>query len=883
MIIHQKLFILSTLFILISGIYGNIYHIAKYIFYINFGYFVLKYIVPYFNYNKIDKKEHLSIKCKVSELNKINGDNSIYLTQFKYSGFVLYLYHFVYGYYSYFFDFINLFCLTISFFQIYDYKDFRSFIPLSIFSTLYSMYYTYTISKLIAEQNSINKEIFKGKKISKIKRGDILEIDFKDKIPADILILTDDFHVATNELELTGENIVVNKRSILECCRNEDLLDSPIEINQKKNNGCIQYQNKLYNYNENNIIFRGTKMIDGRLKGIVIEVGNDCMIYNIDNQILKEKTWLYKKVNSITFDNLYYLLILASVLSGALKYVYPNHKFIILVKTIVLLLNTIVPLSLQSFYNASTWILSNKIQKEENIKINSHGTHCFQNNPKYIVTDKTGTITKNKLKLFQIINVKNTNNLLKSIDITDFPGISNFKDVMSCTLINTHSTSKDYLLKNDEIEYLLLEWCMENDIVMLNNNYNDANENLSYYKYSFNNTEKSVQKLYYKSFDYKLGIKYCITKENDEYILNIQGIPESINHYANNMVHEGEKLIRHVSDNSYRRIICYAKKNITQEEYNNFKQQLDINILLHNFPYVNIYIFEDHIVDNLAGYISNLLNDNRNITILTGDRLSSSIEVGKILNMCDDMLSIDNVNDFINANIDNYHSVLLNGRIFIDLLNDKFSVKLKQIIQKKNKIIIYRATPEVKEKYIQYIKLIDPDNQVMMIGDGSNDIAAIMKSDIGIAIVGESTQIQNISDIVIDNWSKIPNLLTNFRSKKDIIEHNIKWVLSKHILTATILLTMMLISNFREIKDPSNPFHMLIFNGSLFVYMSIFSYNKQFRLINNQINKKKYWRSIYESFCNGVIIGTIIFSAFKVNLGIKIALIVQFIYLLLKL
>lgn len=883
----KNVFILSSIFILIIGFYKNMYDIIKYIFIINLGYFILKYILPLLlKKYKIENKLNKTKICKVSQLNLDGLENSIYLTQFKVSGYVLYLYHFIFGYYNYYFDFINLFCLIISFFQIYDYGEYKSFIPLCIFSTLYSLYYTFNVSKLIKEQNNINQT-----NISKIKKGDIIDLKLNLKsnniIPADILILNDNMYVATNELQLSGENIIINKLGIIGVnnYNKENLLNSTIFYNN--NVGYIEYLNKKYHFNKNNIIFRGTELVDGELLGLVIEVGNNCMIYNIDNKIIKEKTKLYKKVNNITFDNLYYLLILACILSGGLKMVYPNYNLLFLIKTIVLLFNTIVPLSLQSFYNTSTWLLSNKIEKEEKVKINNHGLHCFQNLPKYIVTDKTGTITKNKLKLHQIINIKKNNNInnndnvnnnnINVLDITNKLDINLFKDVMACTLINIHSITKK-LIKNDELEYLLLN--KYDNIELISNNYNDNNINSSYYEYKLNDNIFRVQKMYYKPFDYTLGIKYSIVKDENKYILNIQGTPEAINSYSNNLVNISEKYMSQISENNYRRIICYSKKIITEDEYYKFKLDGNINNLLNDFDYVNIYIFEDEVVENLNNDFANLLNDGKNLTILTGDRLSSSIEIGKILNLCDNMIVLEKVGD-LNINLDIFQTFIINGKLLIELINNHNDI-LKHIIYKKNKIIIYRATPLIKEKYIQYIKFIDLDNQVLMIGDGSNDIAAIMKADVGIGVIGESLQVQNISDIIIDNWSKIPNLLKNFKIKKNIIEHIIKWTISKHIFTATNLLTILLNSNFKIIKDHTNPLHMLIFNSILYCYMILFCYNG-WRIIYNQINNKKYFNIIYETFYISFIIGFIIFNVFNIDIGIKISLLIQLVYALLKL
>ena len=98
-------------------------------------------------------------------------------------------------------------------------------------------------------------------------------------------------------------------------------------------------------------------------------------------------------------------------------------------------------------------------------------------------------------------------------------------------------------------------------------------------------------------------------------------------------------------------------------------------------------------------------------------------------------------------------------------------------------------------------------------------------------------------------------------------------------MTATILMTMLLISNYKEIRDPTNPFHMLILNCLLFVCMSMFSFNNNLRIINNPINEKDYKTHIHKGIIVGMIIGTIVFTIFSVNIGIIIAIIAKFIYL----
>ena len=76
----------------------------------------------------------------------------------------------------------------------------------------------------------------------------------------------------------------------------------------------------------------------------------------------------------------------------------------------------------------------------------------------------------------------------------------------------------------------------------------------------------------------------------------------------------------------------------------------------------------------------------------------------------------------------------------------------------------------------------------MMIGDGMNDISAIMKADIGVAVIGENKLTQDIADLVIDSWAKIPKVLDSFQKSLPLITNICYWIIMKHMLSAFTLL-----------------------------------------------------------------------------------------------
>ena len=84
--------------------------------------------------------------------------------------------------------------------------------------------------------------------------------------------------------------------------------------------------------------------------------------------------------------------------------------------------------------------------------------------------------------------------------------------------------------------------------------------------------------------------------------------------------------------NYYIRIIGHASKYITQEQANDLINNNDIEKHLNKFECPSIYSFRDYIVPDLKLTITNL---NKPVTMLTGDKLSSAIQVGIVTGIID--------------------------------------------------------------------------------------------------------------------------------------------------------------------------------------------------------------------------------------------------------
>jgi len=839
----------------------------------------------------------------------LSKNNAVYLTNFKSDGLRALLMHIIYGYILYFIDPINLFCLFVSIGQIYEYFDFRSVIPLSIFATISMFNHVYSMSVKLNQQHSINrKNITKsirkkgtlddGKSVDvyinkiipqmNLKRGDWVKLNENTEIPADILLFNS--NVLVQEIELTGEDIIISKIGL-----NVDLFSSHskslITINHHKNEGAIELNHKMISYSSKNMIFRGTKIIDGDTFGIVIETGNDCQIYRIDNNSKKDSSNIQKNIINICITNLYFMLILASftgiiIYSKNIMEQYSYKKLLSIIRKMIILFNTMVPLSLQFFFSIGSGILSKRIANKNKITVNRNGIMAFQTDPHFIVSDKTGTITTNELDIANIF-VNCDENTHNHRDIYRDHSIDILNNILACTEIQPHSKTGQ-LMKNDIVEEKLLSFALQSDKgnrkLVKNIINNDGSGYINVLDYD------NYERLYYKPYDYKLEVKIgVIKKEHGSNIeLHIQGTPEAIDRYSNGklaiILTQIESM--KVPNNVYKRVIAHASKIITHEELLTLKN--NPQKILRDFEITSVYIFYDYVIEGINQSIDTILEMGKDFAMLTGDKMSSAVEIGKTIGIIkhdNDVTAVDNIDDLTEGNFNEDKCYIINGRLLEDIICSNKTTQLAVIIQNSKRRIIYRASPNGKQLFISFLKKWF-NRETMMIGDGSNDISAIVQANIGVGIERDNNHnVQNIAEITIDNWNKIPQLLTDFKEKQSIIKNVAQWVLMKHMITAFALLVILMASRFENIRDPASPYIMSILNGFMFICMCVYCQ------YTNIIGHETYTpQNVYKMIIKGILLG--IFNSLtvltfidieQINMGVKILIFIQAIELAIQL
>lgn len=683
------------------------------------------------------KRITMSRGTSASKDGATSESNAVYLTRFKYDSYVLYLVHTAYGIVDYFSNLNNFFCLMVAIGQILMYGEYRTLIPLGLFMMMSVAFHLYQTSSRIREQIMINRTPIRLDRgtvaLRDLRHGDKVTVDPDRIIPADIELL--EGKCVVSELNLTGEAVNLTKEPS----------DHPV--------------------GSSNMVFRGTTVVRGTATGVVRAIGNDCRMYRINMSSKQAATPMQQTINEIFKVNALVLFSL-SVIIGFILYEKNQTKgtkgLVASIVSVGLLINTVIPLSLQFFYNAACMQISKQIEQLD-IKINAKGIQSFQHNPVHIVSDKTGTLTTGEMKLAAVLE-------LQQQRIIETPTPEECYDIRACC------ADTDGLSGGDPCENALLAFTASGGC------------NCRYLM------------IYSRPFNRDIGGKMAIYQwDKERYTLHIQGIPERLLPDLDPYYIVSSRVQAPPKD-TYQRLIASVTTEITHDEYLAIRKDptvFKVNVAWNGRAVRRyLYVFLDGLVPGLSEAIRRSVGSGT-FTMLTGDSIVSARSVMQSLGIG--------------------QGIYISGDEFeAEADTEAFKAKYPYPVT-----VIYRASPHIKQKYVEYLQ--NRGQTVMMVGDGPNDAAALAEAAIGVAIrSNESQMAQNIADIVVNNWTQIPDILEKSKDKQVIMGHVVDLVLLKHMLTGCTLLGIMLASYYNSVKDPADPFLMAAFNAVVFLMMTIY-------------------------------------------------------------
>lgn len=358
----------------------------------------------------------------------------------------------------------------------------------------------------------------------------------------------------------------------------------------------------------------------------------------------------------------------------------------------LILFNGLIPFSVKIFLLISRKLMSLR----SNILINNNNTIDDFEKIKMIVSDKTGTITQNKLEFIECLSIDNDYSFLQ---------------------FSIHQNIDDFDTQEDKV---IAEACKHLKIPL-----NIKNEEI--FRYPFNSESKMSGSI----------INCTNSKFSDsQKRFYVKGSIDSI---KNRLNLNQKKLV----DKLYKRLtLSYPNARILAFGYKIMdKNDSDKNILTSELEFCGLVAMRDCLQNDVKNTIKYLDTQyGVRVSICTGDRKYVC------LNIANEIGILKNVVNF--KNIDKVDS-LENSTLMI--CPDDIKYIHKQLLSKVNNFIAYDMKPNDKAL------LTSMCDNVMSIGDGFNDIGMFENSDESVSIKGYEF-VENKSKYCISEFSELVKL-----------------------------------------------------------------------------------------------------------------------------
>ncbi|WCA22230.1 cation-translocating P-type ATPase [Candidatus Phytoplasma oryzae] len=601
--------------------------------------------------------------------------------------------------------------------------------------------------KIIKKNTQLYAKVLRNNKLKLILReeivpGDIIFLEQGDIVPADSRIIeSNNFRI--DESILTGENLPIEKNHNLNKIFDKNLL-------------------KLQN-----AVFMDTNVVSGYAKAVVIKTGSYTEIGKITQMILKTKkikTPLEKNINDLTkiIGLMILFLIIINFSLNLIKFNLFQKKIdIFLLKKMILssiiLAVAVIPEGLLAIITIILTLSIKKIAKKKAIIKNLKALETL-GAINIICTDKTGTLTKNKMQIQKIYLYKEKFEVKKNL-------ISKQKE-------------NQYLIKL--IYYGIL---CENDFFYIKNKKKHKKidpidksfiELANLYDLNIDLIKKENNKIKEIPFNNQYKCTINIYKQKDEFLFTIKGACEillKLSKYIENKnniflknkfnQNEIENDLNFMSQKGFKVLtISYAKlKNLSLDLKENISIIEILKLIKNNIIFLGSVAIKDPIRKEIANTIINCQKAFITPVMITGDHLNTAQNVAiktGILKCKKDLL-------ILGSELDN--------------------LKEEELIKKIPNIKVYaRVNPEHKFRIIQtYQKM---GYIVAMIGDGVNDAPSIKMANVGIAMGITGTEItKQAADIILldDNFITLQKAIREGRNIFNNIKKSILFLLSCNI------------------------------------------------------------------------------------------------------
>jgi len=494
--------------------------------------------------------------------------------------------------------------------------------------------------------------------------GDIVFLNNGDIVPADIRLLEAQ-ELNVNESVLTGESNLVYKNF-------KELKEKNLSINQKTN-----------------LVFMGTSVAGGCGKGIVIAIGTETEFGRTATVLsAKEPPTDFQKNIKKFGDFLIKIILILTLCVFFINAVLGKgvvDSFLFALALAVGITPELLPIIITiTLSRGAIKLAKKKVIVKKLASIEDLG------NIDVLCTDKTGTLTENKITLY---------------DYLDIQGTKKEEIIENAIICNTALTGKDVTGKAADVA--ILEYCKKNNIRI-----------------------KNFERIEEIEFDHERRRMSIVYKKGNKFYLATKGAPESILEVCNKVKKGGKILpIGHYKKELIKKFEDFSREgyNVIAIAYKEIKKKKEYETKDENsLVFLGFLIFLDPPKKDAENSLIHFQKLGVEIKILTGD------------------------NSLVTEQICNQVGIKIKNKIVLGSeLNGLNEKELSSIIRKSN--IFARITPEQKYKIVEILS--KQGHIVGFLGDGVNDAPALKAADVGITVDSAIDIAKENADVILLNKS----------------------------------------------------------------------------------------------------------------------------------
>ena len=554
--------------------------------------------------------------------------------------------------------------------------------------------------------------------------GDIVIVETGEEVPADCQLL-ESLNLIVNESSLTGE-LQANKTT------------DPAKFDKEATYPSDQ-------------IMKGTTIIEGYCTAKVLKVGDKTesgKVFQAAQVDEGDPTPLSEKLDALAdkITKASYIVAALIIVGRIVTYFFvgDNAEFDWL-DFVSYLLNTVmiavtlvvvaVPEGLPMSVTLSLAFSMRKLMHENTLPRTMHACETM-GAASVICTDKTGTLTQNKM---QVADTQ----------------LSDIKKDLLAEMIAVNSTANlDFADKNNikpvgnPTECALLLWLYNDNV-----NYLTIRENVAV-----------VDRLPFSTEN-----KYMATVVNsaavNQKLLYVKGAPEIVLNLSNLTDSEKDSYAQKLSEfqgKAYR-TLALAYKELTDGEPVFHEGKLQCGKL----KFAGIFAISDPVRHDVPDAVKACTSAGIQVKIVTGDTSITAKEIGRQIGLLD-----DNDSD----------SAVMTGTDFAAMSDDELRSKVHGLK------ILSRAKPNDKERLVKLLK--QEDYVVAATGDGTNDAPALNAADVGLSMGDGTAVAKEASDMTIqdNSFSTISNAVMWGRSLYKNIQRFIMFQMTINVVACLIVL-----------------------------------------------------------------------------------------------